>query len=321
MGAAFGLLMFAFVSRMRAHSWMRCSDYHAEITGQDYNETYCSGWMRGENFDNIYFGQEVEVGGPIHQVQIGDGQPLCQHTLDGSHSNTYKMAQYKSRQSVRVVWPAQGPANYGCGAPLPSGVLKLYMNPNVNPTEDLPNKNRTMADQGYVLVKDWEDGCTPGTDGCGFQNCPKYCEDPWNAPCFGDFVVPDVDTAGYYTFVWFWWFSGPYISCYEAYVTPEGASRDPTMEPTIMPTLVPTVMTMEPTIMPTLMPTLMPSPDPTIEPTVIPSEDPTIMPTFMPSQSPTMEPIFVDFGDDATMVIANVFMYTLNFLFVFVCML
>merc|ERR1712178_595204 len=70
MGAAFGLLMFAFVSRMRAHSWMRCSDYHAEITGQDYNETYCSGWMRGENFDNIYFGQEVEVGGPIHQVQI-----------------------------------------------------------------------------------------------------------------------------------------------------------------------------------------------------------------------------------------------------------
>merc|ERR1712152_51049 len=71
-------------------------------------------------------------------------------------------------------------------------------------------------------VKDWHEGCTPGSDGCGFQNCPKFCDNTDKATCFGDFVVPDVDTAGYYTFVWYWIFNpgAPYISCYEAYVTP-----------------------------------------------------------------------------------------------------
>merc|ERR1719382_1051057 len=79
-----------------------------------------------------------------------------------------------------------------------------------------------MSTAGYRLVKDWQEGCTPGADGCGFQNCPKFCENTDRATCFGDFVVPTVDTEGYYTFVWYWIFNpgSPYISCYEAYVKP-----------------------------------------------------------------------------------------------------
>jgi len=55
---------------------------------------------------------------------------------------------------------------------------------------------------------------------CGFQNCRRYCENTDGATCFGDFTVPDVDTAGYYTFVWYWIFNpgSPYISCWEAYI-------------------------------------------------------------------------------------------------------
>merc|ERR1712154_76817 len=101
--------------------------------------------------------------------------------------------------------------------------MKLYMNPNVNPTNDLTNAGgASMATAGYELVKDWQEGCTPGSDGCGFQNCPRFCENTDRATCFGDFVVPDVDTEGYYTFVWYWIFNpgAPYISCYEAYVKP-----------------------------------------------------------------------------------------------------
>merc|ERR1712088_1242835 len=96
------------------------------------------------------------------------------------------------------------------------------MNPNVNPTADISNSQSTMADQGYELVKDWHDGCTPGSDGCGFMNCPRFCENTDRATCYGDFVVPEVDTSGYYTFVWYWIFNpgSPYISCYEAYVKP-----------------------------------------------------------------------------------------------------
>jgi len=79
-----------------------------------------------------------------------------------------------------------------------------------------------MTGQGYELVKDWQDGCTAGSDDCGFQNCRKYCENTDAATCFGDFTVPDVDTAGYYTFVWYWIFNpgSPYISCWEAYIEP-----------------------------------------------------------------------------------------------------
>ena len=103
---------------------------------------------------------------------------------------------------------------------------RLYWNPQVDPTADLASTASTMEARGYELVKDWHDGCTPGTDGCGFQNCRQYCANTDKATCFGDFVVPDVTTAGYYTFVWYWVFNrntSPYTSCYEAYVEPASA--------------------------------------------------------------------------------------------------
>merc|ERR1712013_824813 len=73
------------------------------------------------------------------------------------------------------------------------------------------------------------EGCAPGSDGCGFQNCPKFCENTDKATCFGDFVVPTVDTSGYYTFVWYWIFNpgSPYISCFEAYIDVDGAVTTP----------------------------------------------------------------------------------------------
>merc|ERR1712087_112821 len=97
------------------------------------------------------------------------------------------------------------------------------MNPNVNPTADISNSQSTMADQGYELVKDWHDGCTPGADGCGFMNCPRFCENTDRATCFGDFTVPTVSDSGYYTFVWYWIFNpgSPYTSCFEAYIDAE----------------------------------------------------------------------------------------------------
>jgi len=85
-----------------------------------------------------------------------------------------------------------------------------------------------MTDLDYVMVHDWHSGCTPGSDGCGFMNCPRFCENTDRATCFGDFVVPEVDTSGYYTFVWYWIFNpgSPYISCYEAYIDAEAVTQD-----------------------------------------------------------------------------------------------
>merc|ERR1719203_2051048 len=92
--AAVILLLYAFASRITAHSWMRCSDYHADINGQDYNETHCTGWMRGEDFDGISLGyvEDPTTGGPSQQVEIGGGQALCQHALSGTADDNYGYA-------------------------------------------------------------------------------------------------------------------------------------------------------------------------------------------------------------------------------------
>jgi hypothetical protein len=210
---------------------VRCSDYKAEITGGDYDEGQCEGWIRGWEYDGVTFGQDRGIN---YQVGVGSGQSLCQSSL-GSSSSDYgfadadKIPSYTAGSTVRVVWPAKNHANYECFNNIPDASMKLFYNPNVNPTVDLANTGSTMLDQGYELVKDWQEGCTAGEDGCGFQNCPKFCENTDKATCFGDFEVPSVDSSGYYTFVWYWIFNpgSPYITCWEAYIEADGQVTTP----------------------------------------------------------------------------------------------
>jgi len=214
-----------------AHSWARCTNYHAEITGGDYNEDECSGWIRTFDFNGLAFGTDR---GFNYQVGVGAGGSICaQQPFQGSSDDAYglqddKAASYKVGETIRVVWPAKNHANYECSNNIPDTSMKLFMNPTVNPTGDLPNNAGTMEGNGYELVKDWQEDCTGGTDGCGFQNCPKFCDNTDKATCFGDFVVPDVGTSGYYTFVWYWIFNpgSPYISCYEAYIDADTVVAD-----------------------------------------------------------------------------------------------
>jgi len=221
------LYIALLAGKVTAHSWARCTKYGAEITGGDYSEDECSGWIRGWEFDGIDFGADRGIN---YQVSVGGGQSLCQSGLSGSADTNYgfrddKTPMYTAGETVRVVWPAKNHANYECSNNIPDASMKLFMNPNVNPTADLSNSASTMEANGYELVKDWQDGCVAGSDGCGFQNCPKFCDNTDRATCFGDFVVPEVDTSGYYTFVWYWIFNpgSPYITCYEAYVDAEAA--------------------------------------------------------------------------------------------------
>jgi len=222
-----------FLNRNEAHSWTRCTDYKATINGLDYDEEQCEGWIRNWEFDNVPFGADRGVN---YQVGIGGGGALCsgQGTL-GSEDDNYglrddKATQYTPGSTVRLVWPAKNHANYECFANIPDTSMKLFMNPNKDPTSDLPNTASTMEGNGYVLVKDFQEGCEAGTDGCGFQNCRKFCENTGFATCFGDFVVPAVEESGWYTFVWYWIFNGgtaPYISCYEAYIDVDGEITTP----------------------------------------------------------------------------------------------
>jgi len=248
-------LLALFVNRLQAHSWTRCTDYKATINGLDYDESQCEGWIRGWTFDNIAFGSDRGVN---YQVGMGTGQALCDPNKQalGSEDNDYglredKATQYTPGSTVRLVWPAKNHANYECFANIPDTSMKLFMNPNKDPTADLPNTESTMTDNGYVLVHDFQDGCQAGTDGCGFQNCRKFCENTGAATCFGDFVVPEVGASGWYTFVWYWVFNGgtaPYTSCFEAYIditgevtTPDDGTTDDTTGNTTISDYITTV--------------------------------------------------------------------------------
>merc|ERR1719285_479469 len=108
--ALVALYLAFFISKTNAHSWTRCTDYKGTITGRDYNEADCEGWIRGWQFNSVLFGQDRGIN---YQVGVGGGQDLCQNTLSGSadsdynYANTDKIAQYKSGETVRVVWPAK----------------------------------------------------------------------------------------------------------------------------------------------------------------------------------------------------------------------
>ena len=224
------ITIIALFSNVQSHSWVRCTDYDAAINGADYNEDNCLGWIRDWQFSGIEFGVDR---GTNFIINIGSGSSICgRNQMEGSpdsdysadYANSDKLARYTSGSTVRVVWPAKNHANYECSSNIPDTSMKLFMNPNVNPTSDLSNTQGSMEANGWTLVKDWQEGCTPGTDGCGFQNCPKFCENTDKATCYGDFTVPTVTTSGYYTFVWYWIFNpgDPYISCWEAYIDANG---------------------------------------------------------------------------------------------------
>eukprot|EP01084_Bolivina_argentea_P312838 541653_1 len=231
-------LLAIVTTKTSAHSWVRCTDYAAEITGGDYDEDQCKGWIRDWSFDNTEFGVDRGIN---FQTEIGSGGALCGgNSLDGTpetdyasdYANSNKLAQYIAGSTVRVVWPAKNHANYECFGNIPDNSMKLFMNTNTNPTADIANIQgaANMEAKGYRLIKDWQEGCTPGSDGCGFQNCPKFCENTDRATCFGDFVVPSDVSSGYYTFVWYWIFNpgSPYISCWEAYIDASGSGAPTT---------------------------------------------------------------------------------------------
>ena len=236
---------------------MRCTDYQGTINGYDYDENECNGWIRDWVFYDISFGTDQGID---YSVTVGSGESLCRDELDGSSSDGYsldysdKRAFYTSGQTITIIHPAKNHANYDCFNYVPDTEMKLYMNPNVNPNSELSNNGTSMTDNGYILVRDWHDNCTPGTDGCGFQNCPGFdCDDTDKAVCIQSFTVPTVSQSGYYTFVWYWIFNPGqlYTSCWEGYIQSSSSSSpsisiSPTASPVIGVTPSPS-MTSSPT--------------------------------------------------------------------------
>ena len=179
----------AFFSVSSGHSWVHCTNYKGEITGQDFDEDLCDGYIRlwDTRWQSGYFSQDLGVN------YFGSDGAWCQTkddsgtSLSSLYDDQYEMATYYVGDTIKIVWPAKNHANYECFSFIPDTSMKLFYNPTPNQGEDLSS----LSD--WKVIYDWQDGCTAGTDGCGFQNCPKFCQNTDGAPCFGDFKVTAKD--------------------------------------------------------------------------------------------------------------------------------
>jgi hypothetical protein len=195
---------------------------------------------------------------------------------DGTYDDNYPPAMYEVGEDIRLLWPAKNHANYECSRWQLDHELKLFVNPNVNPTSDL---GRDTSE--WTLIKDYFEGIERtqtgtdgdqsvrsnlGIDGVAFQNCPHFCDNKDLAVCYGDFTVPDIFAEdGWYTFLWYWEFKSNeiYSVCWEAYVSgTNGNNNENTPSPTGRPTTRPTDKPSDkPTQKPTNIPTQRPSDD------------------------------------------------------------
>ena len=165
------------------HSWLHCTNYDALITGQDFDESHCLGYIR--QWASLWGATSFSSDRGINY--FGGNGAWCQSSYNSDisaiYDDGYPYAEYSLGQTITLVWPAKNHANYECFSLIPDTSLKLYYNPTPNQTSDLED----LTD--WTLLHDFHDGCTPGTDGCGYQNCPEFCDNTDGAPCYGNFQV------------------------------------------------------------------------------------------------------------------------------------
>lgn len=211
------VLLTWLVIRIRGHSWLECTKYVGKISGNDYDRVLCQGYARDfSNWDGGSFGADR---GYNYPAQLSGN--ACK-TNGYVYTAKYPKASYTEGESVQLLWPAKNHVVGSCTNPyIPHRRLELYRICGQN--TDALSVQEFIA--SGVLVQDFE------KDGDGFQNCPKFCDNPDKAVCTGRFTVPS--GLGECTYMWFWEFNEGeyYTTCFEAY-TDSGGGPDPTHTPT-----------------------------------------------------------------------------------------
>lgn len=205
-----------------AHSWVHCTDYRG--SKEYYDDNQCFGNVRplDRNPGDIIVPAQVRFGqdqGFNRNNADGNAnfRPVdgkCQSLItDQMAGGDFPMATYQRGQRVTLAWPAKNHAAAGCTNQfIPDGFVKVFVEPYKNAQGNRFNQE---------IDGTWRQ--FPHTNGQidfrGFQNCPKFCEDPDKALCTGDFTVPDLPD-GKYSFQWLWEFNpgDEYVTCWEAEV-------------------------------------------------------------------------------------------------------
>ena len=172
-----------------SHSWAHCTDYQSTITGQDYDDSQCSGYIR--EWQSHWGATSFATDRGINY--FGSDGAWCQTSfssdVESMYDDGYPYAEYYIGDEITIVWPAKNHANYECFNNIPDSSMKLYYvdSLSISRSDDPSSLN------DWTVLHDFQDGCTAGTDGCGFQNCPDFCENTDGAPCFGKFEITSAD--------------------------------------------------------------------------------------------------------------------------------
>ena len=221
-------LLHIFVPLVAGHSWLECTDYRIQTSAdaETWDKALCHGYARcGSKQAKVAFGKDT---GFDHNYPKNDDN-ACQCAAGSSYDANAPMAQYTPGQRVCLAYPAKNHVAETCtNEYIPDNGVRIFRT-NKNPTND-PELFKWPVEYQH-LNGVHQDG---QIDYKGFQNCPKFCDDPDKALCTLCFDLEPNLASGLYSFHFEWHFNSGvdyYTSCWEAQVGEGGAPPRPPSPP------------------------------------------------------------------------------------------
>ncbi|XP_078573463.1 uncharacterized protein LOC144860195 [Branchiostoma floridae x Branchiostoma japonicum] len=230
------LLAVGLPALAAAHSWIVCTDY-LENNGWYWNEAKCRAWPRNAGQYNLRYRQFGTGGMFVHRLDNHPEElPLCNDPRDDAHSynDVHPMAAYYLGQTVVLTHPTNNHvSDSNCRRNNWQGDtenLMFVVDGNQDPCCIDSDKLIQIMDMGVSPYgDDVSEEVLRTYPKVGFQNAPKFCEDPEDAMGTYNFTIPMDLTPGRHTFVWKWIripSVNPFTTCWEADVFRTKAERD-----------------------------------------------------------------------------------------------
>ncbi|CAH1238336.1 Hypp5567 [Branchiostoma lanceolatum] len=229
------LLAVGLPALAAAHSWIVCTDY-LENNGWYWDEAKCRGWPRAATRYNLRFGKFGATNTYTHRLDHHpEERGLCKTSRDDdrSYDADTPMAAYYLGQKVVLPHPANNHvAESKCSyrAIVDTENLMFVVDGDEDPCCINSTKLIQIMDMGVSPYgRELSDEVLSTYPKPGFQNVPKFCEDPEDSMGTYNFTVPMDLQPGRHTFVWKWIRSptvAPFTTCWEADVFATKAERD-----------------------------------------------------------------------------------------------
>jgi len=237
MAILLGSLLYSglLIGQIAAHSWIACTDY-LEKNGDYWDASSCRAFARhGWQYTNKNEAFGTDKGYNINNPPPPNNNP-CRTSRDdnGAYTSDHPMAVYHLGQEVIIAHPTKNHvADVGCtNKYIPDNGSFIYRSgvyPSQDPTLSQFKANE-VADFGKApFGHHIPDHVTRTYPKPGYQNAPKFCENPDKSLATNHFTIPNNLQPGRYTLLWAWYFNGPtelYTCCWEVDIVNTQAERD-----------------------------------------------------------------------------------------------